>query len=68
MKNKTMFLSCLVGMIILVMGYEYSQAQQKADTPSPKIGIVSSLKIFRNCKRSAANNIKINTEQSKNEQ
>lgn len=65
MKIKTMFLICLAGMIILTMGYEYSQAQQKADTPSPKIGIVSIAKIFRNCKRSAAHRIKMTAEQDK---
>ncbi|MBW7988437.1 MAG: OmpH family outer membrane protein [Planctomycetes bacterium] len=65
MKFKTMFLSCLTGMIILAMGYEYSQAQQKADTPSSKIGIVSILKIFRNCKRSATHKRKITAEQNK---
>ncbi len=65
MKIKTMFLSCLAGMIILAMGYEYSQAQQKADTPSPKIGIVSIAKIFRNCKRSAAHRTEIIAEQNK---
>ena len=65
MKIKTMFLSCLAGMIILAMGYEYSQAQQKADTQSPKIGIVSIAKIFRKCKRSAAHRTNMNTEQSK---
>ncbi|MHC4737790.1 MAG: OmpH/Skp family outer membrane protein [Planctomycetota bacterium] len=65
MKIKTMFLSCLAGVIILAMGYEYSQAQQKTDTPSPKIGIVSIATIFRNCKKSAAHRTKMNTEQNK---
>lgn len=65
MKIKTMFLSFMAGMIILAMGYEYSQAQQKADTPSSKIGIVSIVKIFRNCKRSAAHTTRIITEQNK---
>lgn len=65
MKIKTMFLSCLAGMFILAMGYEYSQATQKADTTSPKIGIVSIGKIFLNCKRFAAHRTKMNTEQSK---
>jgi len=65
MKIKTMFLSCLAGMIILAMGYEYSQATQKTNTTSPKIGIVSIGKIFLNCKRFAAHRTKMNTEQSK---
>lgn len=54
MKVKTMLLSCLAGVVIMAMVYEYSQAQPKADTPSLKIGIVSILKVFRVCKRSAA--------------
>jgi len=53
MKVKTMLLSCLAGVVIMAMVYEYSQAQPKADTPSLKIGIVSIMKIFRECKRSA---------------
>ncbi|MHC4726687.1 MAG: OmpH/Skp family outer membrane protein [Planctomycetota bacterium] len=65
MKIKTMFFSCLAGMIILAMGYEYSQAQQKANTSSHKIGIVSIVKILRNCKRSTAHRTRMNTEQSK---
>jgi Skp family chaperone for outer membrane proteins len=52
-------------MIILAMGYKYSQAQQKADTSSAKIGTVSIVKILRNCKRTTAHRTKMNTEQSK---
>ena len=54
MKARTMVLGCLAGVVILAMGYEYSQAQSKGDTPSSKIGTVSILKVFRDCKRSAA--------------
>ncbi len=59
MKARTMFLGCLAGVVILAMGYpdggnRDSQAQSKDDTPSSKIGIVSILKVFRDCKRSAA--------------
>ncbi len=65
MKIKTMFLSCLAVIITLAMGYEYSQAQQKTDTTSAKIGIVSIAKIFNNCKRSIAHKRVINAEQNK---
>jgi len=65
MKIKTMVLCCLAGVVILAMGYEYSQAQSKGDTPSSKIGTVSILKIFRNCKRSAAHRTEILTEQNR---
>jgi len=60
MKVKTMVLCCLAGLVILAMGYEYSQAQPKTDTPSSKIGIVSILKVFRDCKRSDAHRTEIN--------
>jgi Skp family chaperone for outer membrane proteins len=46
-------LSCLTGVIFLSIGYEYSRAEQKADTPGLKIGVVSVRKILRGCKRSA---------------
>ena len=65
MKIKTIFLSFLAGMIILTMGYEYSQAQQKTDTTSVKIGIVSIAKIFNNSNRSATLKREINVEQNK---
>lgn len=65
MKVKTMLLSCLAGVIIMAMVYEYSQAQPKADTPSLKIGIVSIMKIFRDCKRSAAHRAEIIAEQNR---
>jgi Skp family chaperone for outer membrane proteins len=60
-----MVLGCLAGVVILAMGYEYSQAQSKGDTPSSKIGIVSILKVFRDCKRSAAHRIEFNAEKIK---
>ncbi len=65
MKLKTMFLGSLACMIILSAGYEYTQAQQKADTPPVKIGIASIAKIFNNCKRSVAYKREINAEQNK---
>jgi len=64
MKARTMFLGCLIGVVILATVYEYSQAQPKADTPSLKIGIVSIMKIFRECKRSATYRAEIIAEQS----
>ena len=65
MKVKTMVLSCLTGVVIMGMVYEYSQAQPKSNTPSSKIGVVSILKVFRDCKRSAAHRTEFNAEQSK---
>ena len=70
MKARTMVLGCLAGVVILAMGYpdggnRDSQAQSKGDTPSSKIGIVSILKVFRDCKRSAAHRTEFNAEQFK---
>ena len=65
MKVKTMVLSCLAGVVIMAMVFEYSQAQSKSNTPSSKIGIVSILKVFRDSKRSAAHRTEFNAEQSK---
>jgi len=50
MKAKTMFLGCFAGAVILAMGYEYSQAQPKANESSLKIGVVSIGRALRNCK------------------
>ena len=65
MKVKTMVLSCLTGVVIMAMVFEYSQAQSKSNTPSSKIGIVSILKVFRDCKRSDAHRTEFNAEQSR---
>ncbi len=65
MKARTMVLGCLAGLVILAMGYEYSQAQSKVDAPSLKIGIVSILKVFRDCKRSAAYRNELIAEQNR---
>lgn len=53
MKIRTMVLSCLISVVVLSMGYEYSRAGPKADEPSVKIGVVSIEKIFQNCEKSA---------------
>ena len=65
MKIRTMVLSCLAGVVIMAMGYEYSQAQSKGDTPSSKIGVVSILKVFRECKSSAAHRNELLAEQNR---
>ncbi|MFH1881261.1 MAG: OmpH family outer membrane protein [Planctomycetota bacterium] len=59
MKVKTMVLSCLTGVVIMAMVFEYSQAQSKSNTPSSKIGVVSILKVFRDSKRSDAHRTEI---------
>ena len=65
MKIRTMVLSCLAGVVIMAMVFEYSQAQSKSNTPSSKIGVVSILKVFRDCKRSDAHRTEFNAEQSR---
>ena len=65
MKIRTMVLSCLAGVVIMAMVFEYSQAQSKSNTPSSKIGVVSILKVFRDCKRSAAHRNELLAEQNR---
>lgn len=43
-------LSCLIGVIFVSVGYEYSQAKSETDETSLKIGLVSVRKVFRECK------------------
>lgn len=63
MKARTIFLVCLAGVVILTMGYEYSQAQPGAS--SSKIGIVSVMRIFRDSKKSVAHRTEIISEQNR---
>ena len=53
MRIKAIALACLVGALVLSVGYEHSRAELKAGGAYPKIGTVSVRKIFQNCKRSA---------------
>jgi len=68
MKARTMVLGFLTGLVILAMAptsNKRGQAQSKGDTPSSKIGTVSILKVFRDCKRSAAHRTEFNAEQNR---
>ena len=68
MKARTMVLGFLAGLVILAMAptsNKRGQAQSKGDTPSSKIGTVSILKVFRDCKRSAAHRTEFNAEQNR---
>ena len=65
MKTRTMVLCCLMGMIVLATGYEYSQAQPKVSAGPLKIGVTNIMKVFRDCKRSAAHRTEIIAEQGK---
>ncbi len=65
MKASKVALGCLISVVVLAMGYEYGQAQPKGDTTFSKVGTVSIVKVFRNCKRIAAHRSKLITEQSR---
>jgi len=68
MKIKTMVLCCLAGVVVLAMApasNKRGQAQLKGDIPSSKIGIVSILKVFRDCKSSAAHRNELLAEQNR---
>ena len=53
MKIRVMVLSCLISVVVLFMGYEYSRAGAKADKSTLEIAVISVQKIFKDCKRSA---------------
>ena len=64
MKIKSVIiLSCFICVFFLSIGYECSRAEQKAETPGLKIGVISIRKILRNCKRSARYKIEVLTSQ-----
>jgi len=78
MRASTVALGCLIGVVVLGMGYEgtqtpfvafgnpdYSQAQQGAATLSSKIGVVSVQRVFQSCRRSAKYNAEVLAEQSR---
>jgi len=50
MKIKTMMLVCLMGLVVLLLGHEFTSAQSKVGTSSMKIATVSIRRIFLNCK------------------
>lgn len=70
--SKAIVTSCLIGVVILSIGYECSRAELKADELSTKIGVVSIRKILQGCNRAvrykqeATNeNIRVNAELAK---
>ena len=68
MKIKTMVLYCLAGVVVLAIAptsNKRGQAQSKGDIPSSKIGTVSIMKVFRDCKSSAAHRSELIAEQSR---
>jgi Skp family chaperone for outer membrane proteins len=53
MKIKTMLLACLMGVVVLFLGREFSSAQPNSGAPSLKIATVSVRAVFLNCKANA---------------
>ena len=53
MKIKTMALACLIGVVVLFLGREFSSAQPKSSALSLKIATVSVRDVFLNCKANA---------------
>jgi len=51
MRTKTIVLSCLMGLVILLFVYDYSQAGAKAGATTSKIGVVGIQKIFQDCQK-----------------
>ena len=64
MKFKTITLIFL-GVVVLLMGYEYTQAESKADKLSLNIGVVNVRKIFGECKKNARYREEATAEQDK---
>ncbi|UCF42659.1 MAG: OmpH family outer membrane protein [Planctomycetota bacterium] len=51
MRAKAIFLSFLIGVVVLFMGYQHSRAAPASDRAQPKIGVVGIRQIFQDCKR-----------------
>lgn len=65
MKIKTMTLSCLIGLSVLFVGYQFSRAEAGADEPSLKVGVVNVRRVFRDCSRNITYRAEAVAEQSK---
>ena len=64
MRTRTVVLSCLIGAVVLFLGYEYSAAQSKPGGSDSGIGIVSVRAVFRDCKVNATYRDRAIAEQS----
>jgi Skp family chaperone for outer membrane proteins len=65
MKIRAVVLSCLIGVVVLSMGYGYSRAESKAEERSFRIGVVNVRKIFRDCKKGEKHRVELSVEESK---
>jgi Skp family chaperone for outer membrane proteins len=51
MRFKAVFLSSLIGVVVLFVGYQHSSAGSASDGTQSKIGVVGIRQIFQDCKR-----------------
>ncbi len=65
MRAKSLFLSGLMGVVVLFAGYQYSGAEPESVKPESKIGVVSIRRIFRDCKRNVRYRQEATAEQDK---
>jgi Skp family chaperone for outer membrane proteins len=65
MKAKAVLLSCVMSAVVLLVGYQHSQARSESEAPKPKIGVVSIRQIFQDCKRNVKYRQEATTEQDK---
>jgi len=65
MKIKTIILSCLIGVVVLLFVHEYSMAQVKTNDTVLPIGLVDVRRALRECKATAKYRVKTDAENSK---
>lgn len=65
MKIRAIIVSCLIGAVVLGVGYEHSRAQSEAGNPSVKIGVISIRKIFQDCQRRRKHDEELRAEEQK---
>lgn len=65
MKVKVIVLSCLIAVIVLSVGYERSLAISTPDKTNLKVGVVSVLRILKDCKGNAKYRDEATVEQNK---
>jgi Skp family chaperone for outer membrane proteins len=65
MKAKAVLLSCVMGAVVLLVGYQHSQARSESEAPELKIGVVSIRQIFQDCKRNVKYRQEATAEQEK---
>jgi Skp family chaperone for outer membrane proteins len=65
MRVRAIFLSSLIGAVVLFMGYQHSRAASASDRAQPRIGVVGIRQIFQDCKRNVRYRQEATAEQDK---